>query len=99
MLRVYVEYWKSSILAHLEYVLPVALFLFLLSLLSLGDIVANLSLVQPSSFFNFALLAAKNTELSVQIILGTLFVSLAVPIARRVFSISMSKSVPVMRAS
>src|SRR5688572_16725776 len=94
MLRIYVEYWKSSILAHREYVLPTVFFLFLLSLLSIGDIISNLSHVQPGSLFNFALLAAKNTELSVQIIFGTLFISLAVPIARRAFSISVSKSAP-----
>ena len=100
MLRIYAEFWKQSAIRNLQYIAPIALFFSLLTFVSIGDILVNLSSAKNlEAIYGFVIVALRDTELAVQITLGALLLSLLVPIARRVFSIPMSRSVPAMRAS
>jgi len=99
MRGVYLEYGKNWALQNLPYILPIILFLSLFMLVSVSDIISNLSQISLASIFNFILVAMRDTEVAVQIIFGAFLLSLVAPIVRSAFSIAVSKSTPLMRAS
>ncbi|MEK7117419.1 MAG: hypothetical protein AAB861_01455 [Patescibacteria group bacterium] len=74
MVRIYMEFVKSAIIRHIEYILPGAFLLVLLASVSIQNIMNNMPKDNMSHAFNFLFAAVRDTEWAVQGVVALLTV-------------------------
>ena len=72
MVRIYMEFVKSAIIRHIEYILPGAFLLVLLASVSIQNIMNNMPKDNVSNSFNFFFVAMRDTEWAVQGVVAAL---------------------------